>query len=243
MANAPSTIINGVLYKNPIEEKEKVFTESGSLETMTVKNSDDINKYIVEMKNFLVGNQEMIFKGYKIAKNKTDYIIQSNKQREFYNLCAALDSYKEYMTGMFEYVSMALSIQPGEVTPENIKIRLVTALNNDEQWIRRQFVSKKDTIREGMKTAECILDFMKYIGELKIIVNTMTNKADIDNIDDEALRLVKTNAIELVWRSLKTFSAVFTDCVKKNFEAISDIVNDKPIHESVSEPLDGFRML
>ena len=55
MANAPSTIINGVLYKNPIEEKEKVFTESGSLETMTAKNSDDINKYIVEMKNFLIG--------------------------------------------------------------------------------------------------------------------------------------------------------------------------------------------
>ena len=243
MASAPSTIINGVLYKNPIEEKEKVFTECSNIESISVKNSDDIDKYIVEMKNFLIDNQETIFKGYKIAKNKTDYIIQSNKQREFYNLYAALDSYKEYMTGMFEYVSMALSIKPGEVTPENIKIRLVTALNNDEQWIRRQFVSKKDTIREGMKTAECILDFMKYIGELKIIVNAMTNKADIDNTNDEALRLVKTNAIELVWRSLKTFGDVFTDCVKKNFEAISDIVNGKPIHESTSEPLEGFRML
>lgn len=243
MANTPSTIIDGVLYKNPIEQEEKVFTESGSIENMSAKNSDDINKYLVEMKNFLLTNQETIFKGYKIAKNKTDYIIQSNKQREFYDLYGALDSYKEYMTGMFEYVSMALSIKPGEVTPENIKIRLVTALNNDEQWIRRQFISKKDTIREGMKTAECILDFMAYIGSLKITLNTMTNKANIDSINDEALRLVKINAIELVWRSLKTFSDVFTDCVKKNYEAISDIVNSKPIRESVSEPLDGFRML
>lgn len=224
-------VINGVLYKRDADDDGSIVNTQAVDETM-------INDCINQLQSIITNNSDVILNGYKIVKNKTSYLIEINRKRDFIDVRLALHNYMPYVNGMVDYINLILSIKKDEVSTEAVMNKLISAETKDDDWVADQFMVDHNNIIDGIEKIPAIID---CIGMLKDY-SAKALSLYTDETDTELLN-IKNRAISLLWSSLKHFADNAIEASNKNIDAIKNIISGKKEAPINANDDGGFRML